>query len=389
MRLPAFAKTIRFKLSILYAASLLLFGGLFVFGVNLAMDRALAQDPLAPVTAEEYFEHITTPMSPRQALEIVREERAEERSDSLETLLEYSLIGLGGLIILGGIGGYFLSRSMLKPVDRVSSTAARISSTNLNERIDYQGPDDEMKRLADTFDDMLERLESAFESQKQFIEDASHELKTPIAVAQTNIEVMEMEEKATIRDYKHLLEVLKRSMERMSSLSERLLLLSEGDQPQMKWAMVDMATLLDEVAEEARVKAKAAGVSLELEPVSDEVLVRGDALHLREAIINLVDNAIRYNRTGGWVRISTQAENSQVVIQVQDNGIGISQADQQRIFDRFYRVDKSRSRTHGGIGLGLAIIKKIVDDHGGTISVESTLGEGSTFRMSLPRYSSS
>jgi signal transduction histidine kinase len=389
MRIPAFAKTIRFKLTLLYAAFLLLFGGLFVFGVNLAMDRALAEDPLAPVTPEEFFQNITTPMSPREALEIVRQEREKERNDNLETLLNYSLIGLGGLIVFGGIGGYFLSRSMLKPVDRVSSLAARISSTNLKERINYQGPDDEMKRLADTFDDMLGRLESAFESQKQFIQDASHELRTPIAIAQTNIEVIEMDEKAAKRDYKRLMEVLKGSMERMSRLNEKLLLLSEIDQTQVKWAMVDVATLLEEVAAEASAEATAAGVSLKLEPASEEMFVRGDALLLRQAIVNLVDNAIKYNRPGGMVKISSQAEDSQVVVQVQDNGIGISQTDQQRIFDRFYRVDKSRSRAQGGSGLGLAIVKKIVEDHGGTISVESTLGEGSTFRMILPRHSPS
>jgi len=386
MRLPAFAKTIRFKLTLLYSAFLLLFGVLFVFGVYLAMNQAVAEDRPRP---EEFFEHVTMDVTPGQAFEMVKEEREAERRENVETLLDYSLIGLGGLIILGGIGGYFLSRSMLRPIDRVSSVAARISSTSLRERIDYQGPDDEMKRLADTFDDMLGRLENAFESQKQFIQDASHELKTPIAIAQTNIEVIEMGEEATIRDYKHLTEVLKRSIERMSRLSEKLLLLSEGEQDQTEWAEVDMASLLDEVAQEARTEATAAGVSLELEPVSDEVFVMGDALHLREAIDNLVDNAIRYNRQGGTVKISARIKDSELVIQVQDNGIGISQADQQHIFDRFYRVDKSRSRAGGGTGLGLAIVKKIVEEHGGTISVESTLGEGSTFRMTLPRHSPS
>jgi len=309
------------------------------------------------------------------------------RNEYMELLRNYSLIGFAGLITIGGIGIYFLSRRMLKPVDRVSSLAARISSTNLKERINYQGPDDEMKRLADTFDDMLGRLESAFESQKQFIQDASHELRTPIAIAQTNIEVAEMEGKATARDYRRLMEVLKMSLERMNRLSDNLLLLSEGDQSQMKWSVVDMAALLDEVAAEASAKATAAGLSLELQPVSEEMLVMGDALRLRQAVINLIDNAIKYNRPSGTVNILARAEGAQLVLQVQDSGIGISVADQQSIFDRFYRVDRSRSRAEGGSGLGLAIVKKIVEGHGGTISVESNPGEGSTFRMSLPRHS--
>ncbi|MCK4362364.1 MAG: HAMP domain-containing histidine kinase [Dehalococcoidia bacterium] len=365
MRVPAFAKTIRFRLTLWYAALLLLFIILFIVGLNLTM--------------EHFGPSGRFPHNP----EIVRQIRIENQ----ELLRNYSLIGLAGLVLFGAGGGYFLSRRMLKPVDRVSSLASRISSTNLKERINYQGPDDEMTRLANTFDDMLGRLESAFESQKQFIQDASHELRTPIAIAQTNIEVAEMEGKATARDYKRLMEVLKMSLERMNRLSDNLLLLSEGDQSQMKWSVVDMAALLDEVAAEAGAKATGASVNLELEPILEEMLVMGDALRLKQALINLVDNAIKYNQTGGTVKISARAEGSQLVLQVQDSGIGISAADQQRIFDRFYRVDKSRSRSQGGSGLGLAIVKKIVEDHSGTISVESTPGQGSTFRMSLPRHS--
>jgi len=365
MKIPAFAKTIRFRLTLWYAALLLLFIILFVIGLNLTM--------------EHFGPSGRFPHNP----EIVRQIRIENQ----ELLRNYSLIGLAGLVLFGAGGGYFLSRRMLKPVDRVSSLASRISSTNLKERINYQGPDDEIKHLADTFDDMLSRLESAFESQKQFIQDASHELRTPIAIAQTNIEVAEMEGKATARDYKHLMEVLKLSLERMNRLSDNLLLLSEGDQSQMKWSVVNMADLLDEVAAEASAKAVAAGVGLERGPESSEIFVMGDTLRLKQALINLADNAIKYNRTGGTVRLSARAEGSQVVLQVQDSGIGISEADQQHIFDRFYRVDRSRSRSQGGSGLGLAIVKKIVEDHGGNISVDSTPGEGSTFQMSLPRHS--
>lgn len=365
MRVPTFAKTIRFRLTLWYAALLLLFIILFVIGLNLTM--------------EHFGPSGRFPHNP----EIVRQIRIENQ----ELLRNYSLIGLAGLVLFGAGGGYFLSRRMLKPVDRVSSLAARISSTNLKERINYQGPDDEMKRLADTFDDMLGRLESAFESQKQFIQDASHELRTPIAIAQTNIEVAEMEGKATARDYKRLMEVLKMSLGRMNKLSDNLLLLSEGEQSRVKWSVVDMSVLLEEVIEETSAKAIDAGIGLELQPVHEKMLVTGDAMSLKQALINLVDNAIKYNRPGGTVRLSACAEGSQVVLQVQDSGIGISKADQQRVFDRFYRVDKSRSRSQGGSGLGLAIVKKIVEDHGGTISVESTPGEGSTFRIILPRHS--
>lgn len=233
---------------------------------------------------------------------------------------------------------------------------------------------------------MLGRLESAFESQKQFIQDASHELRTPIAIAQTNIEVTEMEKKATVKDYKRLMDVLKMSLGRMNKISDNLLLLSEGEQSRVKWSVVDISVLLEEVMAETSAKATDAGVILELQPVHDKMLVTGDAMLLKQVVINLVDNAIKYNRSGGTVKISAQIEGSQLVLQVQDSGIGISIADRQHVFDRFYRVDKSRSRSQGGSGLGLSIVKKVVEDHGGTISIESTPGEGSTFLISLPRH---
>jgi signal transduction histidine kinase len=274
---------------------------------------------------------------------------------------------------------------MLKPVDRVSSLAARISSTNLKERINYAGPDDEIKRLADTFDGMLGRLENAFESQKQFIQDASHELRTPIAIAQTNIEVLEMDNKATIKDYERLKDIMKMSLERMSTLSEKLLLLSESEQGRTNWSTVELAPLLTELAAEFKTKAGESGINVELMPMEKSIPILGDAFRLKQALVNLVDNAIKYSKPGGEVKISARTDDTQVIIEIKDNGIGISQADQQRIFERFYRVDKSRSRAQGGSGLGLAIVKKIAEEHGGTISLESTLGDGSTFRITLPR----
>ena len=273
---------------------------------------------------------------------------------------------------------------MLKPIDNVTKLAAQISTTNLEERINYQGPDDEMKRLADTFDGMLGRLENAFDSQNRFIQDASHELRTPIAIAQTNIDVLEMEKKPAIKDYKYLVEVLKLSIARMGRLSDNLLTLSRGTQESSKFSIINIVPLLAEVVDEFSTNAKKAGLSFRLESTSKELPVRGDTFNLKQAISNVIDNAIRYNRPGGQIDISTQIENGHLIIQVKDSGIGISRVDRQHIFDRFYRVDKSRSRSQGGSGLGLAIVKKIIEDHMGTITVDSTSGIGSTFKIELP-----
>ena len=374
MRMPAFTKSIHFKLTVWYSAILISLTILLIIGLNIAVRQA-SMEP--PVTFPQWG--AGDGQSPRDIFFMARQAQ-------LDLLRNYSIIGISCLTALGGVSIYFLSRKMLKPVDRVSSLAARISSTNLKERINYAGPDDEIKRLADTFDGMLGRLENSFESQKQFVQDASHELRTPIAIAQTNIEVLEMDNKVTVKDYERLMGILKMNLERMSTLSEKLLLLSEGDQGKVNWATVDIALLLTELATEFKTKADESGISLELAPIEQNIPVLGDAFRLKQALVNLVDNAIKYNRPGGEVKISASADDAQVIVEIKDNGIGISQADQQRIFERFYRVDKSRSRAQGGSGLGLAIVRKIAEEHGGTVSVESTLGEGSTFRITLPRH---
>jgi len=372
MSMPAFTKSIHFRLTLWYSAILISLVILLIIGLNIGVRQASMEPPM-------YIAQFTPGQNtPREIFDIVRH-------DQLELLRNYSIIGICCLIVLGGVSIYFLSRKMLKPVDRVSSLAARISSTNLKERINHQGPDDEIKRLADTFDGMLERLETAFQSQKQFVQDASHELRTPIAIAQTNIEVLEMDDKATIKDYERLKDILKMNLERMSTLSEKLLLLSEAEQGKTSRAAVDIAPLLAETISELETKAQEKNIRLTTDHVDKNIPVSGDALRLKQVFMNLIDNAIKYNKPGGEVSISARVDDTKVVIEVKDNGIGISQADRQRVFERFYRVDKSRSRAQGGSGLGLAIVKKIVEEHGGAASVESSLGEGSTFRVTLPR----
>ncbi len=380
MQVPAFFKTIRFRLTLWYSTVLVVFMLVLLLGINVAMLRsrpeAPERPPIFPGTEESW-----------------REPFEDQWNRNLTNLRTFSLVGVGVIFVVGAVGGYVISGMMLKPIDRVSSLAARISHTNLKERINHEGPQDEVKRLADTFDGMLERLDDAFDSQKQFIQDASHELKTPIATAQTNIEVLEMDQDATVEDYRHTTEVVKRSLARLDFLSQGLLLLSQGSQSQTKWAELDLASLVDEVVAECRPVAASAGVSLEAVGARQALPVKGDAIGLKQVITNLVDNAIKYNRPEGKIEISARAEASgaaeaaRVVLEVRDTGMGISATDQQHVFDRFYRVDKSRSRAQGGSGLGLAIVKKIVEEHGGTVAVESAVGAGSTFRVSLPLLS--
>jgi signal transduction histidine kinase len=355
MRLPVFMKTIRFRLTLWYVSFLILLVIAPIIGVNVAMWRYLSVLPTSGLQSAADLQSWSQVF--------------------FQDLRNYSAIGVGIVIVAGAIGGYFLSGIMLKPVNKVSQVAGRISYTNLKERLNYSGPSDEIKRLADTFDNMLARLDSAVDSQKQFIQDASHELRTPIATALTNIEVLEMNSEATMVDYQNLARVLKLSLERMSNISNSLLLLSEDVDSRLKWLKVNIAAVITEVVNEFTMDARREGISLIWHPPVSEVAILGDTFRIKQVIFNLLDNAIKYNRAGGSVSLTTHVEDRSVAAD-----------DLPRIFDRFFRVDKSRSRLRGGSGLGLAIVKKIAEDHRGTVSLTSSPGRGSTFRLVLPAY---
>jgi two-component system sensor histidine kinase ArlS len=371
MKTPVFWKSIRFRLALWYSIFLILLMVILLVGINTIMINS------RPDISEMHPPFPGDSQAWRQVVE-------SERFRNMQDLRLFSFVGAGLVLMFGAVGGYLLAGSMLKPVDHASSLAGRISYTNLKERINYRGPKDEVKRLADTFDNMLQRLELSLESQKQFIQDASHELRTPIAIAQTNIEVLEMNHRATIQEYKQLMDVLKLSLCRMNSVNNSMLLLSEETPAKAKWTKVDVSVLLHEVYAETRIQAKSKGINIEMMPLVAPISVLGDSLRLKQAIINLVENGIIYNRPQGSIRLSGRMQDKNAIIEIQDNGIGIKAKDLPHIFDRFYRVDQSRNREKGGSGLGLAIVKKIIEDHGGAVLAESTIGEGSTFRITLP-----
>jgi signal transduction histidine kinase len=363
-------KTIGFKLTLWYVLFFFLIGALLIVGFNLTMD--IAQSNIPPRFAGD----------PREAFEIAQV-AGERYGDYLNM---YSWISFGILLLLCAIGGYFLSKKMLRPIDNVAALATRISTSNLKERINYQGPDDEMKRLADTFDNMLNRLEEAFNTQNQFIQDASHELKTPIAVARTNIEVIEMDENPSPEDYRKLVEVLKMNTERMNQLSEKLLLLSKNQQQIVEYSIININYLIGDILKEIHTYAMNKNIELTFDASMEELLVEGDNFAIKQAFTNLIDNAIKYNQPGGRVHISTYKDGQKAIVVVEDNGIGISEENQKHIFDRFFRLDKSRSRAQGGTGLGLAIVKEIIESHKGTVSVKSEPDAGSVFTITLPLY---
>lgn len=388
--MPPFFRSIRFRLTVWYSSLLLIFGVAFVVALNLAV--RLDQPPVFELS--RYNDVVYTPVrtGPAQAIIVpietetysLREVENGIYSKSLDRLQYWSLVSVVGLAIASGIGGYVLSGILLRPVRDITQAASEISATNLGRRINYEGPRDELWALAKTFDSMIGRLETSFERQRQFVQDASHELRTPLAAIRTNIEVTEMDPDATVEEYRELVATIKHQTERLTRLSEDLLLLTNDDGGRVEPEPVDLQALATDVLEELRPLAAQRGVALRREFFAQvEAVASPDLLH--RCVLNLVDNAIKYSGEGATVTVRLREADKVARIEVEDNGPGIPPEALPHIFERFYRVDKGRSRREGGTGLGLAIVRELITAMGGHVGVESEQGEGTTFWIELPR----
>jgi heavy metal sensor kinase len=299
--------------------------------------------------------------------------------------LFFILIGSGLIALAVAVfGGLFLVRKALKPVDEITRTAQKIEAENLSQRLEVPPTGDELSRLASTLNDMIDRLERSFRQVQQFTADASHELRTPLTVMRGQTEVA-LRKDRTAQEYRQVLESNLEEMEWMSRIVENLLTLSRADagEIQLEIRPIQLADLIEDAYEECKALARAKGIEVSLVKAK-EVTIHGDELRLRQMLLNLIDNAVKYTPEGGRVWLSLEVEGEYAKLTVRDNGIGIPEEDLPRIFDRFYRVDKARSREMGGSGLGLSIVQWIVKAHGGRIEVTSKLGEGSCFTVWLP-----
>lgn len=307
----------------------------------------------------------------------------EDIDAALTGLMRTLLIAVPLTLALAGGGGVFLARRALKPVEEITHTAHEIEESDLSKRIPVQSKD-ELGRLASILNQMIERLEKAFKRQQQFTSDASHELRTPLAVIKAE-STLSLEKDRAASDYKRSLEVVSQESEHMSRVIDQLLILARADSgtEQLTFDKISLTKLVANIGTEAEKLCMSNGLKFKLESV-DNLLVNGDRTRLKELFANLIDNAVRYTTSGGSVTISLRREGDMAVVAVTDTGIGISDKDIPLIFERFYRVDKARSRDAGGAGLGLAICKYIAEVHGGRIDVESQVGRGSTFSVWLP-----
>lgn len=287
-------------------------------------------------------------------------------------------------LLFAGGGGWLLAQRALRPVDRMTEAARRISAEHLDERLDTTGSDDELDRLAATLNDMLGRLDVAFRQTRQFSADASHELQTPLTILKGEIEVA-LRAPRSPEEYRRVLASALEESERIARLVEGLLLLSRADAGvlRMDRQAVDLAELVMEVVDYAQVLAKAHGVALEFKPMAP-VTVQGDRVHLRRLLLNLVDNGIKYTPAGGLVTLTLQHDGRYAALCVVDTGFGLTPEEQACIFQRFYRAPEALSRGQEGSGLGLCIARSIAEAHGGRIEVQSAAGCGSTFTVLLP-----
>lgn len=341
--------------------------------VMLSPTRIASSEPLPDSLSQ------TTPSSP-DATEALPGQVIQEIV--LRQVRSISLIMAGVFALIGVIGAYWIAQQALQPVKRLSRMVKDIRAETLDRRLALDGPSDEVKELADAFDNTLERLERAFEQQGRFVADAAHELRTPLATLRTNLEVIQQDPNATLSDYREVSATLNRTLDRLERLAEDLLLLARGEKELPK-EPVNLEVLLTEVVQELKPLAQSNQVTLDLK-IAKEVIILADAQLLVRAISNLIENGIRYNRPGGSVTTNVRLQENGVAIQIQDTGIGVSANELPHIFERFYRVDRSRARNRGGSGLGLAITVHIVKLQGGRIQVESTPGVGSTFTIWLP-----
>jgi heavy metal sensor kinase len=304
--------------------------------------------------------------------------------DELSELSLMLLLGLPFGVVAAGLGGYSLARRALAPVDRMAERARSITAERLQDRLPVDNPNDELGRLASVFNQTLTRLEASFDQMRRFTADASHELRTPLTAIRTVGEVG-LRGRRDEAAYREIIISMLEEVDRLSYLVDRLLTLSRTDigQGRLSVSVIDLGDLADDVAGQLGVLAEEKQQTITVDrPVA--LQLSADPVVLRQAVLNLVDNAIKYTPNGGRITIRVLESHGAAILEVSDTGPGIPENMRRRIFDRFYRIDASGSRDERGTGLGLSIAKAAVESNGGQLTLEPTDGTGCTFRISVP-----
>jgi two-component system heavy metal sensor histidine kinase CusS len=305
---------------------------------------------------------------------------------TLRHVRELLLWAAPGVLLIASLGGYWISRRALAPVDAITRTARTIGIENLSQRLEVPAARDELQRLSETWNSMLERLEAAVKRLSQFTADASHELRTPITLIRATAELTLRRERSA-ETYREALKHIIDESDRTARLIEDLLLLARADAglPALPLDRVELTPLVRDVCEQGQILAQERQLDISTEAPEQPVYVAANDPALRRLLLLLVDNAVKYTPAGGRITVSVALDSSGPTVTVRDTGVGIPGEALPHVFERFYRVDESRNRQAGGAGLGLSIAQWIAERHHARLEAESVEGQGSAFRVRFPR----
>ncbi|MFI8851291.1 sensor histidine kinase [Streptomyces sp. NPDC053499] len=387
---PWLRPTIRIRLTLLYGGMFLIAGMLLLTIIYLLAAQALDDASQLPFRILNGNAQPTSDRCPgltgtlpsdvfMQRLSACAE---EQRRMALDGLLRRSLLALLGLAVAAFAFGYVMAGRVLSPLGRITRTARQVAGSDLHKRIELEGPDDELKELSDTFDEMLDRLERAFTAQQRFVGNASHELRTPLTINRTLLEV-QLADPGASPELRQLAKTLLATNERSEQLVEGLLLLARSENELVDRKPVDLAEVASQAVEQVRGEAEGRGV--ELRGVRQPTYVQGNGVLLERVALNLVQNAVRYNvREGGWVSVSTEAQPGQAVLVVENTGPVVPAYEVDNLFEPFRRLRTERTGSDKGVGLGLSIVRSVARAHGGAVSAVPREDGGLVIRVTLP-----
>ncbi|MDQ1035708.1 signal transduction histidine kinase [Streptomyces sp. V3I8] len=387
---PWLRPTIRIRLTLLYGGMFLIAGILLLSIIYLLAAQALHEGSGVDFSVTGNNLSLTSDTCPQlsgagsnqQLNTMLKECTAAQRQHALDGLLSRSLMALLGLAVIAFAFGYAMAGRVLSPLGRITRTARAVAGSDLSRRIELDGPDDELKELADTFDDMLERLQRAFTAQQRFVGNASHELRTPLAINRTLLEV-HLSDPGAPMELQQLGKTLLATNERSEQLVEGLLLLARSDNQIVERKPVDLAEVASQAIDQVRGEADLKGVEVRGEQAA--AVVQGNGVLLERIALNLVQNAVRYNvAEGGWVEVVTEVRHGQAVLTVSNTGPVVPAYEVDNLFEPFRRLRTERTGSDKGVGLGLSIARSVARAHGGHIFAEPREGGGLVMRVALP-----
>ncbi len=373
VRIPSFVRSIRFRLSVMYSAAVFGLGGFALGAVYLLIRANLRSQTMNALVVAGQQVRVGTQLVivPRLAQEEVRTLESIFDEFVLNELARQMLFALGALFLLSLVVGWFVAGRTLKPVEKITAVASEIQATDLSRRIQLRGPDDELTRLAGTFDEMLDRLDAAFQSQRRFLAQTSHDLRNPLAIIRSNLELLLSDPDADAADWQATGEIIDRATQRMSEMIEGLLAAARLESGTVEKVDLDLADLVRQTAADFTARAAEAGVEVVAEAAPAPV--EGEPTSLTRALDNLVDNALRVSPPGSTVLLRSGNGDGCCFFQVVDEGPGIDPG----VLDG--------SRAGGRRGMGLTIVREVARVHGGELDVESRPGGGSVLTVRIPR----